>query len=394
MLGIGLVLIAVFAYQLGLDSGNSWGTRRYGSLIVGLFIIITSVLLCLPKFRQNVNNERINAIAKYVISSISSCLIVVVIIELLLRIFFVSPPLHSQNTNWFGSLPKTNSVVLWGKEGYALTHYEALGEIKTPFSDGRNVILLGDSFMEAWQVSDEFKSASVAEKFLRESGYKINIRNFGKSGLTVADYVSWIPLYKKLFDPIIIVLNLSEDDFIKSLDSNNSNYFTLGVNDTLNLVNKNNFQEDLEVAPGKPELIPFPVIRSIGHQRIKDLKNKANTTRSQQEFNQTRASQQIEQLLYSCDGTELIIWLNPSFPAISGDEVLIEDENHEKLKYLLSQYSKIKVIDPLPDFIKLLSQGHFPKGFFNTNPDNGHLNRFGNKIVGELIANAIREIID
>jgi len=43
VLGIGLIIVAVFAFQIGLDNNSTWGTKRFQLIGVGLLLIIFSL---------------------------------------------------------------------------------------------------------------------------------------------------------------------------------------------------------------------------------------------------------------------------------------------------------------------------------------------------------------
>ena len=47
----------------------------------------------------------------------------------------------------------------------------------------------------------------------------------------------------------------------------------------------------------------------------------------------------------------------------------------------------------LPEFQQLLSTGYLPRGFLNTSPGVGHLNKYGNEVVGRLLAKAIEQVL-
>ena len=38
--GIGLILVSIFAFQLGLDNDPGWGASRYKMLVLGLGIVL------------------------------------------------------------------------------------------------------------------------------------------------------------------------------------------------------------------------------------------------------------------------------------------------------------------------------------------------------------------
>ena len=149
-------------------------------------------------------------------------------------------------TNFAGDIPAVHAVILWGKEGYALTQYEKWGEIRTPHHDGKkdnDVIILGDSQTEGLQVGDDYKFTSVAETVLRQDGYDVDLHNMGRSGLAMADYVSWIPPYQALYRSKVIVVQLTENDFIESFHMGQFNYFVTADNEKIDISEVSNVEE-------------------------------------------------------------------------------------------------------------------------------------------------------
>ena len=101
----------------------------------------------------------------------------------------------------------------------------------------------------------------------------------------------------------------------------------------------------------------------------------------------------MEMLMKATEDLPLVVVLLPSAPYISGDEIQTTDPAHEQLKQLIEKYfPEISIVDPLPEFQHLTSSGSLPRGFFNTTPGVGHLNKYGHEIVGQLLAKTIEQI--
>jgi hypothetical protein len=104
--------------------------------------------------------------------------------------------------------------------------------------------------------------------------------------------------------------------------------------------------------------------------------------------------QEIEVIMQAANGTPVIFLLLPTAPSISGDTITMSKDSFTNFVLLAQSTSGALVIDPSPKFEELVKTGHFPVGFFNSaKPDRGHLNRYGNRIVGELLADAIEEVL-
>jgi hypothetical protein len=71
----------------------------------------------------------------------------------------------------------------------------------------------------------------------------------------------------------------------------------------------------------------------------------------------------------------------------------MDDPEHQQLKEFIERYPGVTVVDPLPEFRELVSTGHMPRGFFNSTPGSGHLNNYGNEVVGQMLAQAIEQVL-
>lgn len=113
-------------------------------------------------------------------------------------------------------IPEPGSHVRWHREGWALTRFGADGMAgRTEVDTGAlSVLLWGDSFVEALQVSDDKKMAAVATQIFTRNGYEVQVLGVGGSGQSVADYLLAMPAYARRFSDIqaqvILVSNLRD----------------------------------------------------------------------------------------------------------------------------------------------------------------------------------------
>jgi lysophospholipase L1-like esterase len=427
MLRLELFLIGAYFFKSVIfdDKGSSWGMERILILVVGMGLpIISIVIISLTKMTNHPGRE---IFSRYLVQASLWSFLSLFIIESTLRLMIYNPPLRRDVTNWAGDIPGVHSLMLWGKEGYAVTQYEKWGEIRTPFHDNKkdnNIIVLGDSQTECLQVADELKFTSVAETVLRQSGYNADLHNLGRSGLAMADYISWIPAYQSLYKPKLIVIQLTLGDFIESFHEGQFNYFVVQDDHKIDLVQTYDLSSGF-TQTARNDYYLASQIKELGYQRWQVMQGaignnsveNANTevvenipsenvdteavtpvlTEQQnvntEIFTPELADQQMKMLIDASGGTPLIVVLLPSAPYISGNEIQMADPAHEQLKEFIKQYPDITLVDPLPEFQKLASTGHPPRGFFNSAPDTGHLNQYGNELVGRLLAKAIEQAL-
>ncbi len=103
----------------------------------------------------------------------------------------------------------------WAREGFAESHWTDHGiRRSSPLrADDPVLLVLGDSFTEALQVSDDEVYTSLLERRLRDGGRKVQVANAGRSTQSSADYVAHGPFYLRVFSPAWTVVQLRLDDF-------------------------------------------------------------------------------------------------------------------------------------------------------------------------------------
>jgi lysophospholipase L1-like esterase len=431
---------AWFLRSIILDNleGN-WQTKQTLTLAVGGVFFVLGVYICIKQIKNAVILKKMESISRYFVQASLWCLLVFLTVELTLRVTLYNPPLRRDVTNWAGDLPGAHTFILWGKEGYGLTRYDRWGAIQTPYHDNKkdnNVIVLGDSQTECLQVSDNLKFVSVAETLLRRDGYNADLHNLGRSGLAVADYVSWIPPFRSIFRPKAIVVQLTHNDFFESFEEGQFNRFILEDN-SLDLFHVYDLSGGFVQKARKKYRIGIE-IEELGRQRwllmrasfaesggmsvMDEPFSRTANGNSNAVFDETPLSQtmnlqespveipaeqiadtsvfdplladlQIELLLEASEGVPLVVVLLPSAPYISGDGIEMDDPRHQQLVEFMKRYPEVTVVDPLPAFQELAFNGRLPRGFFNSVPGTGHLNGDGNRIVGQLLAQAIGQVL-
>lgn len=81
-----------------------------------------------------------------------------------------------------------------------------------PLADGRTLVILGDSYVEALEVSDRATMGSVLERSLREAGIYANVRQYGWFGADVPRYVHVAPELIQTWDPAWVVVLITASD--------------------------------------------------------------------------------------------------------------------------------------------------------------------------------------
>jgi hypothetical protein len=288
-------------------------------------------------------------------------------------------------------------------EGYGNTYYVANDEIATPFTNGISVVVLGDSYTEGLVVNDDDKYVSIAEKLLHERGIDADLHNFGKSGTHFADEIWFFKYIYPRYKPKIAVFQLNFDDLISENNNDNTdhlNYFIKQSDGSLQI------QHQPLSIKSPNELLGFLAQNfsffGYGNKRFEEIKSSIldnnvapdNTTTGNLTLgDEATILEKISILQHETAGVKLVIILTPPFPALVNHKIITDNLQYDELVTLLRKIPDLVVIDPSVSFVNLLRINQFPSGFDNSFPGFSHWNKYGNEIVGQLLAGELQDIM-
>jgi hypothetical protein len=88
-----------------------------------------------------------------------------------------------------------------------------------PMSGAPTGVILGDSYVEAVEVSDSETMGSVLERSLRAAGFNINIRQYGQFGADIPRHVLIAPEVIKAWNPAWVVVVVTASDIAPNIFS-------------------------------------------------------------------------------------------------------------------------------------------------------------------------------
>lgn len=323
------------------------------------------------------------------------------ILEIFTRSFILKLP-YQYFASGLGLVPVNNAVTIWGIEGFGVTHFLSNGEIYTPHQSGASVVVLGDSFTQALQVSDNQKYVSVAENILYGREMKMDLHNLGAPGSSIADYVYKAPFIIKKYSPDVVVVQLSTSDFAESLDVSRQNYFVhSGM--SLELVhNENYFVFDLNFqnmirSTGLGSLAVYKLTPIVKEQRarlaVTNQPQPVSPRVMHNDLNPREIEIQINSLKDAYPNIELVFLVIPNIPVVQDGILIWNSESDNSLIEVLDGIFNLPLLYPRDGFVELYTaHKKFPRGFFNTLPNNGHLNSDGNFAVGVALADYLEGI--
>lgn len=145
--------------------------------------------------------------------------------EAALRVAGISHPVPYAPDRWCGSKLQPNFSGHWSKEGRAAFHTNSLGfrdcehTIRKP-TKTRRIAVLGDSYIEALQVSDDatFARRLESEFFERpiDGKFDVEVLSFGVSGWGTAQQLLALRNYVWQFDPDVVVLAFLADNDVRN----------------------------------------------------------------------------------------------------------------------------------------------------------------------------------
>lgn len=284
-----------------------------------------------------------------------------------------------------------------GTEGFSRTHFNSLGmrnqEITIKKKNEKRIIILGDSYTEGVQVSDEKTFAFLLEdKFKKELSSEVNVINAGRSGASPAYYIHLAKFYNQL-RPNYVVIQINDTDFTSDLFDKNKYFYLRKKDNSFETVPNKSFRSTNPLTQKYPQfdfLNQISIVR-IGVKNLQLLLNsgKANSTDQtlENEDNNTQDYQSVIDWtlkeLKKRYGNVVLVYL----PKINYKELdSNKDTETANLLKIYSKKNKTDLIDMKNDFLDYFKRYHQPvNGFNNTVPGSGHINEIGHHLVANRI---------
>lgn len=329
-------------------------------------------------------------------------LLFIALLEVFIRSLVYKTPLMQLHPD-LGLVPRPGSSYVWGTEGFGVTHFLEAGEIVTPHTEGISVVILGDSFTEALQVGDAWKFPSVAESILWDGGLQVDLHNLGASGRNMADYTAMASFIVWKYSPEIVVLQVSREDFIESLDTSRPNYFTSGAPGFELVEQEIDYSLTLQNLVRRSGLLSFGVhqLGPVADDLIAEYilkagpaKQRTRTLQAQAVAGEDYLGQQITALVEAYSGCAVVLLVVPNAPRIVDGSVSFDATADQEFVLDAGSYGLVTVLFPLQQFTELYrSEYILPRGFLNSSPGTGHLNREGHHILGQFLADFLEGVL-
>jgi hypothetical protein len=298
---------------------------------------------------------------------------------------------------------KPGTIFNMRSEGWATTHigkYDIPGIPDIKSIEGTKVTIWGDSYIEAWQVNDEAKTASVLTKIAREYGSEDFMAfSVGHSGDCVADYYFGIPKYENIIQDIrthFIVITCQQDILPDQHLYPHSLFISepaVKLIEGVPFLPNGNFQRIKALFHKYGLDFIIHIYNSAGNISMRFVPN-ANTPEIQNIKETDFGDKQIIAWRYLLEElrkqtkAKIVFVYCPSVPSIVEGRISYENKDEIVLKKFADECAKAQI-----DFIDMTDlfcdyyrkTGKFPRGFANSRPAAGHFNANGHRIVAEKI---------
>jgi hypothetical protein len=333
---------------------------------------------------------------RYAVQATLASLAVLLLFEGVVRTFgLYRPAMYYQADTSFEWVFLAGTNITYGIEGFGHSHYVADGEIATPYNNGPDVLVYGDSHTEARQVDDDRNFVSIAETILRARGRTLNLRNLGRSGADFADYVYFVQqAMNKSPKPRAIVVQVDEEDFDwHAFDSSRVNSFAWATDGKLTLVHRSMPGERWTYSWWERLSLPYPLRERWNLLRAQwnppaPIPRKQAAPAPQAEIERSVAAE-AQLMAQAAQGVPVLILRTSYAPYIAPP--------HSPAAITFNALRNAEpwpIVDPAPEFVSLRDNGHRDvRTFWNTLPQESHFNTYGHAIIGRELADGLDKLL-
>ena len=327
--------------------------------------------------------------------------------ELVIRKFIYKYPQLRKDVFW-GWIAQHDAVKVQGLEGFSRVRFNNLGlrgrdvaEIKRE----KRILVLGSSYTFAGEVKKDATFIALLEKKLRADGKSIQVINAGLPDASVAEFLHYLPWLVKRCQPDLIVIQLVPKDFSRALQRHSGVHVFLENDKGYSVVKS-------PAMSLKDRLIEQPVYRFFVTRsglfaylniRIRNYLSVRQDTASFVEINAPSLQSEIifqskrlirvilnEWSMYNVPISLLILPEGDAFRGLdsSSKEAALAQEIRENCDRL-----HLSCVDVKQAFSAEFATNHnLCKGFVNSIPGKGHLNRAGHRVVADQLFNAFKQV--
>ncbi len=290
----------------------------------------------------------------------------------------------------FGTIPHAGATVVYGLEGHGRSRWNEYGirRASLPEPGSRPLLVVGDSFTEAFNVDDDLVYTQRLEALLAADGAAIPVLNAGHSGMSPADYVELAPRLRELFAPRWTIVELNAKDLAEDGFDPGRTHFERDAGGALHVVR---VEVPLSRAHAFLDLVrsASSALVNYGIVRVKEFASatepplfRAGSSAPPPATAAPRPIADVLELLErSYDGRVTLVFL-PDFDPRAPDQVNSEGERVFAAECASRGWSCTNLRDAFAEFA---ARWESPYGFPNSQWNSGHMNASGHAALARLL---------
>ncbi|NNC95151.1 MAG: SGNH/GDSL hydrolase family protein [Chitinophagales bacterium] len=148
--------------------------------------------------------------------------VMMIALESYIKWAFVMSVSHSDYDETIGRIRRPNMRYVWNTEGLGVREYNSFGYLGPSYGKEKKdntirVALIGDSFVEGFQVFERNHFRSVLERTLQSyfPDKTIEVLNFGRSGFNVCKMYCYQQDFASQFSPDLYVYLIANEDYVE-----------------------------------------------------------------------------------------------------------------------------------------------------------------------------------
>ena len=161
-------------------------------------------------------------LVKNILLFVSFGVITLIALELFIKWAFIISVSHSDYDESIGRIRRPNLRYVWNNEGLGIRKYNSFGYLGPSYKRERTeksfrIALIGDSFIEGFQVFERNHLRSVLERNLQAKlpDTKIEVLNFGRSAFNVCKMYCYNKDFAESFNPDLTVFVIANEDYVE-----------------------------------------------------------------------------------------------------------------------------------------------------------------------------------
>ena len=272
-------------------------------------------------------------------------------------------------------------------EGYGWIRMDANGYNNVEAYDSVDVLVMGGSHVQGWQVSQKENLTYRLDQYLQ----KMTVYNVGESGHPISTCINNLDNACGAFSPNYVVIDIN----ISVFDMDDMEHVLNGTYPKPVLASDHLIYR--VIRNGIPAVAPVILQLQKWIQSNESEKNVNDTIG----YNETAYGELLDRFLDYAEevvdkhNCKLIFLYHPSNYSVNSEGILQYEDESEEFNILQASCDEhnIILVNTKEENIRMYEEQRvLPNGFVNTSLGKGHLNRYGHEAAAKVLADTIMEL--